>query len=249
MTKAFHLLAVLALATAPIVHGADTPAAIAADYRAKATTALSRVNDTLEKATIPLIAALVKAGDTEGADLLKEQLKAKIAGDPVAKPQISAAALFKSYDAARARALEPAQQTAVKRIDAVLASSEGKKLDVVSELGKVRAEVEAGKAEPVVAVSPSRGFLKKNNIPKKWGYYMSNAYEKRYGTLHLNEDGTVSIEAASPTTGTWVTTADPSILAFDLKNAANVPEKTEFLIKGNEAVLERVSGRRYLKAD
>ena len=50
---------------------ADTPAQIAADYHNKAAAALRKVNDTLEKATVPLIADLVKAGDTDGADILR----------------------------------------------------------------------------------------------------------------------------------------------------------------------------------
>ena len=56
---------------------ADTPAKIAEDYRKAAAAALVKVNETLEKATVPLIATLVKAGDTAGAEELQQQLKAK----------------------------------------------------------------------------------------------------------------------------------------------------------------------------
>ncbi len=243
------LLAALLLASSA---RADTPAQISADYRKQAAAALVKVNDTLEKATVPLIADLIKSGDTATANQLRDQMKDKAAGEPVGKPLGGVAALFSSYDAARAKALEPAQKAAVARIDAMLASSEGRKLDVVTELGKVREEIEAGKVSPPVAQlskSDFKSHLKKNKIPLKWGYYLSGDYSKRYGTLHLNEDGTLTIDAASPATGTWLPTSDPMVLAFDIHNAAKTPEKTELVIKDKEATLKRVSGVRYLKAD
>lgn len=237
----FALLAALT----SISFAADTPADIAADYREKAAAALTKINDTLQKATVPLMATLVKSGDTTGADLLREQLKAKLEGRAVPVPQPSAAALFKSYNTARAKALEPAQRAAIARIDAALASSDGKKLDVVTELGKVRAEIEAGKVEHAA----SKSFLRDHNIPKKWAYYLTSKYDKPHGYLFLKEDGTLSIDIPSPGTGTWLPTSDPSILAVDIKNAANIPEKTEIIIKGQEATIKRVTGMRYLKAD
>ncbi|MHC5879778.1 hypothetical protein ACYT69_12710, partial [Streptococcus pyogenes] len=77
---------------------------------------------------------LIKAGDTAGADTLKAQLKEKQAGEPVTLPHAKAAELFKLYDAARAKALDPAQKSAIARIDAVLASSDVKKLETVEAL-------------------------------------------------------------------------------------------------------------------
>jgi hypothetical protein len=38
-------------------------------------------------------------------------------------------------------------------------------------------------------------------------------------------------------------------VALDIKNQAGIPEKTELRIEGDEAILKRVSGVRYLKAD
>jgi len=229
MKKALVHLAVLTLAAASLVHGADTPAAIAADYRTKAAAALAKVNDTLEKATVPLVAALVKSGDTAGADLLKEQLKAKIAGEPVAMPQPTAVALFKSYDAARAKALEPAQQTAVKRIDAVLASSEGKKLDVVSELGKVRAEVESSRTA--------------SNLPDKeeWSYHMT-ANAKPNGKITLMGDGTLELVVnGKKETGTW------SRVKKNLYTMVIGSESFETPIDKGTAVMKRPIGDRFLK--
>lgn len=173
-----YLLAVLLLGitTATL---ADSPAQITTDYRKQASAAIAKVNDTLEKATVPLVAALLKAGDTEGAEILREQMKSKIDGDPVIKPHASAVALFSSYDTARLKAVESAQKAAIARIDSMLASSEGKKMEVLTELGKVRAEVEAGQVGAATA-APGNDQL---YIGKSW-------YTKPGSEYHFNKDGT-----------------------------------------------------------
>ena len=147
-------LAILLAALVTVTALAETPDQIAADYRAKAKTALEKVNSTLEKATVPIIADLVKAGDTTGADEVKAQLKAKQDGEPVAKPHAKAANLFIFYDVARLRALDPVQQATIRRLDAVLAGADGKKLEVVDAVKTVRAEVEAGRVGSFVSVPP-----------------------------------------------------------------------------------------------
>lgn len=150
-----HIALILAALAAFITPtAAETPAAIAADYRARATTALEKVNATLEKATVPIIAELVKSGDTTGADEVKAQLKAKQDGEPVLKPHAKASNLFTLYDAARLRALDPVQQATIRRLDAVLASADGKKLEIVDAVKAVRAEVEAGRVGSFVSVPP-----------------------------------------------------------------------------------------------
>lgn len=189
------LLTIITLATLP-VFAADTPAAILKDYQSSASAALSKVNDTLEKAAVPLVAALVKSGDTTGAADLQAQLKAKTAGEPVANPQPSATALFKSYDAARLKALEPAQKSAIKRIEYLLTSADGKKMDVVTELGKVRAEIEGGKTFSA----------------SEWLKTWSIVYEKNgspNGAVVFNSDGTAiyTSKAGFKTPGSW--TANP----------------------------------------
>ncbi len=138
---------------------ADTPAKIAEDYRKAAAAALTKLNGTLEQATAPLMAALVKEGDTAGAEELRAQLKAKIAGEPVVKPQAGAVLLFAQYDQARTKALEPALDAAVGRIDAMLSGSEGKNIDTITELGKVREEIE------VVRMTASTA------LPVEWTYH------------------------------------------------------------------------------
>ena len=104
---------------------ADTPSKIAEDYRKAAEAALTKVNGMLESAATPLIAKLISSGDTDGADALAAQLKAKLAGEPVATPQASAALLFAQYDQARAKALEPVQRASISRIESLVARPEG----------------------------------------------------------------------------------------------------------------------------
>lgn len=247
-----HLLCSLLLVSfASTCALADSPAKITEDYRKAAAAALVRVNDTLEKATVPLIAALVKSGDTAGADELRDQLKAKIAGESVAKPQASAAALFKSYDGARAKALEPAQKSAVARIDSMLSSSEGKKLEVVTELSKVREEIAAGKLSQAVTFSKAdlRSFLKQNKLAKIWGYYYDPAFTKKYGMLFLNEDGTLVLNSGGSFKGTWVPTSDPTVVAVEISDGDKPVEKTEIRIKGQEVTIMRPTGVRYLRPE
>ncbi|MDB6003604.1 MAG: hypothetical protein JWR15_591 [Prosthecobacter sp.] len=226
------LLALLLVSFVASSAFADSPAQISADYRKQAAAALTRLNETLEKATVPLIAALVKAGDTDGATGLREQMKTKTTRDTVMKPQTSAAALFTSYDAARIRALEPAQKAAVSRIDAMLSSSEGKKLDVVTELGKVRAEIEAGR---VVASS---------SFPSTWTYH-KNEDSVPMADLTLTPDGTwslVDILDKATTTGTWRQTGDTSA---DL-NTGKLIWKLDYKAKSGVIVRPDI-GNRYLK--
>ena len=244
-----HLLLALLLASFSSAL-ADTPAKIAEDYRKAAALALVKVNETLEKATVPLIAELVKSGDTAGADALREQLKTKTAGEPVAKPQASAANMFKLYDAARVKALDSAQKAAIARIEAMLASNEGKKLDVVTELSKTRAEIEAGKAAPAAP-----------DIPMAWNYYTGPEKTRLVSELLLSADGTLSLNNLNPdgtpymtgnpkkpvvTSGLWERTKT-NVLKITLTPPG---EREEFamIITGKDAVMKRAVGDRFLSA-
>ncbi len=135
---------------------ADTPAKIVEDYRKAAAAAVTKLNETLEQAATPLIAKLVTSGDTSGAEQLAAQLKAKLAGEPVTTPQASATLLFAQYDQARAKALEPAQKAGISRIETMLKPGAGSpKLELVTELGKVRAEIEAGNSATTAGSAPA----------------------------------------------------------------------------------------------
>lgn len=225
-----HTLILAALAAFLTSTLADTPAAIASDYRANAAAALEKVNATLEKATVPLIADLVKSGDTAAADELKAQLKTKQAGDPVLKPHQRAVSLFALYDAARLRALDPAQKATVARIDALLAGSDGKKLEIVEALGKVRAEVEAGKVQPAPTLA------------EKWNYHMA-ADKKPNGVVPFKKDGTLELKIEgrrSPETGTW---------AIGGRNNFNLvigEEQFTMTVGKDMAIMNRPIGKRFL---
>ncbi len=234
-----HLLLVLLLVSFSSAL-ADTPAKIAEDYRKAAAAALVKVNETLEKATVPLIATLVKSGDTTGAEELQQQLKAKTAGEQVMKPQASAANMFKLYDAARVKALDPVQKGAVARIEAMLNGKDGKSLDVVTELGRVRAEIEAGKA--AVAAVPT------NHFPMSWSYHMKPERLVDNGFLDMKSDGTLVMGNVNESTpGKWSVTPETNVLDVVLDTAKG-RENCQMRIHGTEAELVRPIGTRYLKA-
>jgi len=233
-TPSILITTLLLLASAAM---ADSPAQIAADYRKAADTALSKVNATLEKATVPLVASLVKTGDTAGAEELQSQLKAKIAGEPVAKPQASAIVLFKSYDVARAKAIEPAQKAAVARIDLMLASSEGKKLDVVSSLGKVREEVEGGKVDAASL---------EESLPVKWSYHMKPDIGPS-GTMIFNPKGDIELWITgrkNATYGTWKKAKIAGQYTISMGG-----DTFTMIVTGTTAEMDMPQvGKRYLKA-
>lgn len=213
---------------------ADTPTDIADDYREKAAAALTKVNATLETATVTLVASLVKAGDTAGAEELTAQLKAKTAGEPVMKPQSSAISLFKLYDGARARALEPAQKAAVARIDAMLASSDGKKLAVVAELGKIRAEIEEGR---LAGVPPK--------LQERWTYHGDPTSTAKIAEALFHPDGTMEmLERGNSTKGTWKANAKGDKINIKINSQEWLMTLTSPIL----ATLDRPDvGRRYLK--
>ena len=187
-----HLLLALLLASfASFSAFADSPEAIAKDYRKQADKAVERVNFSLKTATTTLITKLVSSGDTAGAEELTAQLKEKLAGEPVPSPQASAVQLFSLYDDARAKALAPVQKSSIARIDSLLKTAGGAKLETVTELGKVREEIEAGKV-----VDPKA-------IPVEWTYRatptgppMTNVFFEPNGTARTEGGG-------ESKTGTW----------------------------------------------
>lgn len=227
-----HIALILAaLAALVIPSAADTPDAILSDYRAKADPALEKVNATLEKATVPILAELVKTGDTAGAEEVKTQLKAKQSGDPVVKPHAKVASLFSLYDAARGRALEPAQKAAIARIDTMLASSDGKKIEIVEALGKVRAEIEAGRFH-----EPSSTF------PPQWTYHLDRQMRPS-GSIEFHPNGSFDLKISGRQTeqGKWKQDKKGDITLTLGK------ETFPMVVTNNEAVLEMSIGKRYLK--
>lgn len=218
-----HLLTLAAIAALTTLGLADSPDAILKDYQAKATPALEKVNATLEKATVPLIADLVKAGDTTAAEELKSQLKAKQDGEPVMKPHAKAISLFTLYDAARLKTLDPAQKAAVARIDSMLASSDGKKLEMVEALGKVRAEIEAG--------TISSNF----EWTRQWGFHRSKTLPPE-GKVLFNQDGSAiyTSKTGNQTPGKWEAAKSNSIkVTFPSDKWLATAKKTGIEVQGS----------------
>jgi hypothetical protein len=210
---------------------AETPDTIIANYRAKASAALETLNTTLEKATVPLIAELVKVGDTSGADILQNQLKAKQSGETVAQPHGKAANLFVLYDAARIRALDPIQKDTIKRLDTILAGVGGKNLATIDAVKKARAEVEVGKTES------------QSVLAEKWNYHMA-ADKQSNGTVTFKPDGTLELKIEgrrSVETGTWKQGIRRH--HFDLTIGK---EQFVMVVDNDKAVMERPIGKRFL---
>lgn len=187
-----HLLLSLLLVSLTTTSAlADSPEAILKDYRKQAALVVERLNQSLEKAVTPFITKLVKDGDLSGAEMLTEQLKEKLAGELVPAPQASAALLFAQYDAARAKALEPVQKNSISRIDSLLRTAGGAKLETVTELRKVRGEIEAGKVTDPKA------------IPVEWTY-RSSLTGTPMTNVFFEPDGTARTEGGGDNkTGTW----------------------------------------------
>ena len=245
-----RLLALLLVSfTASISALADGPEAILKDYRKQAFLAVERLNQSLERAGAPLISKLIKDGDAGGAEQLTKEIRAKIADEAVPSPHASAVQLFTLYDDARAKALAPIQKASIARIESEMKTAGGPKLETLTELKKVREEIESGVINQGPPQSVLRTFLRKNKIAEKWGFFLSPQYPTRYGTLHLNDDGTVAIDAASPVSGTWKPTSDPTVLAVELKEGTKPAEKAEMTIKGKDAVIKAPSRALYFKAD
>lgn len=230
-----HLLLTLLLVSLTSATAlADSPEAILKDYRKQAAQAVERLNQSLEKTATPMITKLVSSGDTAGAEQLTAQLKAKLAGEPVPEPHASAAQLFTLYDEARAKALAPIQKSSVSRIETMLKTSSGSKLETVTELGKVREEIEAGKLRKKVASGP---------VPQFWTYHMQPTDKNSGGEIELNPNGNFVINNSPP--GKWTQSKVDDVITVTLADKATW---TITLNGDGTAFLDRPDvGRRFLK--
>jgi hypothetical protein len=199
------LAAALLLATSAL---ADSPDAILKDYRTRAAQAVERLNFSLKNTATPLISKLVASGDTEGAKLLTSQLKAKVAGEPFLVPQASAAPLFTLYDEARAKALAPVQKSSIARIDSLLKTAGGPKLETITELGNVRAEIEAGKVVDVGATG----------LPVEW-IYRRTVNDRDEATIWLNPGGKFFMDDGNlKRAGVWKHTAEKGTITVQFED-------------------------------
>lgn len=228
-----HIALILAALAAFITPtAAETPAAIAADYRAKAETALSKVNSTLDTEAAKISQTLLALNDAAAVATLAEQVQAKRAGEPVAQPVPQAVQLFSAYDRARTQALAPVQAASLRRIAALLASSEGQKTDIVAEAASLRQSVEKG--------------LMPMPIPVKWSYHASLDTDP-LASMEIRPDGTWELLIHSKKVkevGAWKRTDKTNAILLSYGGAS-----WEMIINGRKASMTRPdSGVRYLKA-
>jgi hypothetical protein len=199
-----HLALILAAFAALLVptQAADTPASIATDYRAKAETALTRLNGTLDAEAAKVSKTLLALNDPAAVQSLAEQVQAKRAGEPVAQPVPQAVALFASYDRARSAALAPVQQTTLRRIEAMLASSDGQKTEIVAELAKIKIDVEVGLIVDHSAPPPHWTFHRTRSGPAD-------------GAVVFGSKGDVTFisKVGNKSAGTWTRTKEDTVLA------------------------------------
>lgn len=237
------ILSVLALSLVVLEANAQTTSTqILEDYRTKAAPVQDKLNSTLHKQGTAVAAELVKKGDTAGAATVSAQIDDKIVGRPVKAPHVSITKLLTQYDAARDAALKPLKTASIAKIEAVLKTSAGKDMKAVVDLAKAREEIETGKVAD--ALPPI-------TIPTAWNYYMDAGRQKVFGELLLNPDGTATLKGKpgtnEVTAGRWEKTPKREVVNVWLAVATG-EEACVLRADGDEGVLERAIGVRFLKA-
>lgn len=227
-----HIRPLVALVAMLSTAQAETPAQISSDYRSKAEQAMERLNKTLDTEAAKISSALLNLGDAPAVEKLAEQVKAKQAGEAVEQPVSQASQLFASYDAARIKALAPVRDSTLSRIEALLASSEGKKTKVIAELASLRTSVTKG--------------LMPMPIPAKWSYH-SSLDAPAIASMEIRPDGTWELLIHSKNAkevGSWKRTEKTNAVLLSYGGAS-----WEMVITGRKASMNRPdSGVRYLKA-
>lgn len=223
---------VLALAAMlSTAQAADTPAVILADYRSKADTALVRLNSTLDAEAAKVSKTLLALNDHAAVEALAQQVQAKRAGETVTQPLPQASTLFTAYDRARSTTLAPVQQATLRRIEALLATSDGQKTEIVAELAAIRQECDAGLISKPALIAPA------------WNYHMTPDKNPN-GTVTFKPDGTFELKIENrrtPEIGTYK--PGKRRHHYDL-----TIDKEQFImiVDKDKAVMERSMGKRYL---
>ena len=225
-----HILTLAALAAITTLGFADSPESILKDYRARATQATQRLNETLEKQAAKIITDLIRKGDTAGAEAVTSQVKQKIAGEPLVAPHMSAASLFAQYDGARATALQPVQKSSLNRLNSLLNVPGGPKTEDLTALTKTKAEIEAGQiTDPGL-------------IPVAWTYHQT-INGKADANIKLKPDGVFEIDdGGGVKTGTWKASKKNSFLTITLEN-----DTWKVSIEDGIGTIQRNVGTRYMR--
>lgn len=209
----------------------STPAAIRADFQSKIAPIDKKLNDTLLKQGAAIASELVTKGDSTGASIVSGQLAEKTSSGLVKSPHPSLVTLFAQYDFARQNALKPIQDASIAKIDALLKTSASKDIAVVTELAKVRAEIETGRH--VVTVDPK--------MPTTWSYHVSPD-SKGTAWLRLLPEGKLEWhDSLAVKSGTWKPKPNGVLIQFE-------NEHWDVTMDGKTATIEgRSVGTRYLK--
>ncbi len=224
-----HILTLAAIAALTTLGLGDSPDAILKDYRKQATQATQRLNETLEKQSAPIITSLIRKGDTAGAEAVTAQVKAKLAGEPIAAPHVAIAALLAQYDGARATALQPVQKTSLARLDSLLNVSGVPKVADLEAITQAKTEIEAAKTGNASKISVA------------WTYHKTPT-SVAMAKVFFETDGKLRVEdGAENPTGTWQMEKNGTL-------SAKLPKDTWMVaIKKDFAELDsKIVGRRFL---
>lgn len=224
-----QLLIFATIATSAIAQ--TTPVAIRADFDEKSAPITKKLNDTLMKQGTAIAAELVSKGDTDGAATVSDQLAKKVTTGFVERPHASLVTLLTQYDLAYEKAINPIQAASIAKIEAALKTSAGRDLAIIKELGKLRAEIEAGRLLP----------LADPKMPRTWSYHVSPD-AKETAWLRLLPEGVLEWhDSLAVKRGTW--TPKPKGVSIEFEK-----EHWDVTMSGKTATIEgRSVGTRYLK--
>lgn len=215
--------------------GAQPSAAAILDaFRQESERVLKPLNGTLEKQAVAIAAQLIRQGDTEGANLVSVQVKAKLAGEEVPNPHASVALLFQQYQEARARALKPVQERSLSQLDSALKQVSSLSKESIPEFSRARQEIESGKLPPK---------LGDREFPEIWTWHLRENVGPS-GTIRFKKDGTLEQQIsgrAQPSHGTWRKTGESGVYQLELAG-----ETCPMRVEGDKAVVEMSFGTRFL---
>lgn len=208
---------------------ADTAEAILRDFEDQSKREISDLNRTLEKAAAPVLAQHISAGKTREAEELSDQVRKKLAGEAVA-PSPQLATLFSRYDAALGQKLNPLRATAIRRIDSLLRGSDGKNLETLSALARLRAQIE------------TRDSATTAHKAAVWTYHSTSTSTTIMAEIRLLPNGIFEMSTLSEK-GRWKANARGDRIDIDIRD-----QRWRMEIAGDTATLQRPDiGMRWLR--
>lgn len=196
-TRFYPALLILGLqAFATVAPADDQPpkevASLLQEFRSALSKSKQPSDKILEAEGSKIVAELIRSGRPDEAPLIGEQVRQKVEGVIGKDVHSELVDLFESYDKAVAAGTKPTRDRYLNRTDALIRSFEGKSMQAILELAKVRREI---LGVEIVEAQLNEAEIRKW-IPGKYIFQSGGRPMKR----GLNEDGTVS----SPEyTGAW----------------------------------------------